>query len=417
MRLSARNQLRGKIVSVQQGIVNALVTLDANGVLVSANITKASAQELGLEPGKDAIAVIKSTEVMIGLEKVRLSVRNQFAGKITSIELGAVNSIVKVAIEGGNTITSVISIASVKELGLKDDQVIIVESIPDGGSEADSTIVQLIDEGCNLIIGASSGFTVNVNAAAQQYPDVYFTQFEGVSADNYCSFTCWDIEAIFMCGYAAALMSDVDELGFVAAQPQASVVRAIDAWAAGAKAANPDATVQVAWVNSWYDPAGDKECANSLLQKGIKCLGYHGSTTAVAQAAQEAGAYCTGFHIDMHDYAPKAVLTSFCWNWTPIFNEIITSIATDSFTNDVKYANMADGAATIAPWNTDIMPEDVIAKCDEMKDKIVNGEYTVMAGPLSDNKGNELLKDGETFNLEQLIDCYWLLDNVIGDLP
>ena len=40
-----------------------------------------------------------------------------------------------------------------------------------------------------------------------------------------------------------------------------------------------------------------------------------------------------------------------------------------------------------------------------------------MAGPLSDHKGNELLKDGETFNLEQLIDCYWLLDNVIGDLP
>ena len=210
---------------------------------------------------------------------------------------------------------------SKKELGLKDDQVIIVESLPDGSTEADSTIVQLVDEGCNLIIGASSGFTVNVNAAAQQYPDVYFTQFEGLSADNYCSFTCWDIEAIFMCGYAAALMSDVDELGFVAAQPQASVVRAIDAWAAGAKAANPDATVQVAWVNSWYDPAGDKECANSLMQTGIKCLGYHGSTTAVAQAAEEAGAYCTGFHIDMHDFAPKAVLTSFCWNWAPVFNE------------------------------------------------------------------------------------------------
>ena len=63
---------------------------------------------------------------------------------------------------------------SKKELGLKDDQVIIVESLPDGSTEADSTIVQLVDEGCNLIIGASSGFTVNVNAAAQQYPDVYF---------------------------------------------------------------------------------------------------------------------------------------------------------------------------------------------------------------------------------------------------
>lgn len=306
---------------------------------------------------------------------------------------------------------------SQEELGLNDDQVIIVESLPDGGAEADSTIVQLIDEGCNLIIGASSGFTININSAAQQHPEVYFTQFEGASSDNYCSFTCWDIEAIFMCGYAAGLMSDVNELGFVAAQPQASVVRAINAWAAGAKAANPDATVQVAWVNSWYDPAGDKECANSLLQKGIKCLGYHGSTTAVAQAAEEAGGYCTGFHIDMHDYAPNAVLTSFCWNWAPQFNEIITSIVEGTFTSDPKYANMADGAATVAPWNTDIMPEDVVAQCDEMKDQIVNGEYTVMAGPLYDNEGNELLAEGETFTLEELIDCYWLLDNVIGDLP
>lgn len=308
-------------------------------------------------------------------------------------------------------------VRSAEELGLSEDQYIIIESIPDGGAEADSTIVQLVDEGCNLIIGASSGFTVNVNAAASQYPDVYFTQFEGTSADNYCSFTCWDIDAIFMCGYAAALMSEVNELGFVAAQPQASVVRAINAWAAGAKAANPDATVQVAWVNSWYDPAGDKECANSLLQTGIQCLGYHGSTTAVCQAAEEAGGYATGFHIDMHDYAPGAVLTSFCWNWTPVFNEIITQIASNTWSSDLKVKNMAEGAATIAPWNTDIMPEEVIAQCDEMYNAIVSGEYVVLAGPVSDNQGNELKAEGETFTVDEMVNCYWLLDNVIGELP
>ena len=54
-------------------------------------------------------------------------------------------------------------------------------------------IVEMIDEGCNLIIGASSGFTINIENAYPQYPDVYFTQFEGNSADNYCSFTCWPI--------------------------------------------------------------------------------------------------------------------------------------------------------------------------------------------------------------------------------
>ena len=220
-----------------------------------------------------------------------------------------------------------------------------------------------------------------------------------------------------MCGYAAALMSDVDQLGYVAPNPQTSVVRGINAFAAGAKAARPNATVQIAWVNSWYDPAIEKECANSLLQSGIKCLGYNGSSTAVCQAAQEAGGYCTGYNIDMHDYAPEAVLTSFCWNWAPQFKEIITQIASDKWDNSPKYAGIEEGAAALSDWNAEIMPADVIEKCNAMYEDILNGKYVVMGGPLSDRDGNELLADGETFTTEELIDCYWLLDNVIGTLP
>lgn len=256
-----------------------------------------------------------------------------------------------------------------------------------------------------------------MNAAYTAYPDVYFTQFEGGSAENYCSFTCMDIEAIFMCGYAAALISEVDELGFVAAQPQSSVIRAINAWSAGAKAARPNATVQVMWVNSWYDPAVEKECAATLIQSGVQSMGYHGGTTAVCEACQDAGAYVTGFHTDKKDYAPKAVLTSFCWNWTPIFQEIITQAATGNWTSEIKYGDMADGVAGIAPWNTDIMPLEAIAQCNEMYDAIVNGDYVVLEGPVVDNQGNEVLPEGETFTIEELINCYFLLDNVIGELP
>ena len=266
---------------------------------------------------------------------------------------------------------------------LSDSQIIVVENIPDASVEADSSIVQLIDEGCNLIIGGSSGFTKNMNAAYTAYPDVYFAQFEGDSADNYCSFTCVDIEAIFMCGYAAALMSGVAELGFVAAQPQSSVIRAINAWSAGAKAANPNATVRVMWVNSWYDPATEKECATTLIQAGVQSMGYHGGTTAVCEACEDAGAYVTGFHTDKEAYAPQAVLTSFCWNWTPIFNEIITQVATESWTSDTKYGNMADGVAGIAPWNADIMPQEVINQCNEMYEAIVDGDYVVLEGPVA----------------------------------
>ena len=120
----------------------------------------------------------------------------------------------------------------------------------------------------------------------------------------------------------------------------------------------------------------------------------------------------------MHDYAPDGlVLTSFCWNWAPQFKEIITQIASDKWDNSPKYAGIEEGAAALSDWNAEIMPADVIEKCNAMYEDILNGKYVVMGGPLSDRDGNELLADGETFTTEELIDCYWLLDNVIGTLP
>lgn len=308
---------------------------------------------------------------------------------------------------------------SVEQLGLTEDQYVVVGELPEGGAEADSTIVQMVDDGCNIIFGTSAGNTVNMTAAYPNYPDVTFVQFEGgEGAANYGSFTCWDMDAIFMCGYAAALMSEVDDLGFVAPQPTASVIRAINSWSAGAKAANANATVHVLWANSWFDPAAEKECANSLIDDlGVQAIGFHGSSTAIPRVAFEAGIYCTGFHIDMHDYAPDAMLTSFMWNWTPIFNEIITEVATGSFNSDLRYMGMAEGAASIAPWNTDIMPQDVIDQCDAMYESIINGEYVVMCGPLYDNEGNQILAEGETFDVEGMTDMFFLLDNVVGDVP
>ena len=303
-----------------------------------------------------------------------------------------------------------------EELGLSDDQIVIVEGLTGGGIECDSTIAQLVDEGCNVIFGASSLFLTNVNAAYPQYPDVYFAMFEGNNDANCCSYTLWDIEGMFLCGYAGALVSESNELGFVASQPQASIVRAINTYAAGAKAANPDATVKVIWVNSWYDPAGDKECANALMSEGITVIG-NVSTVAVLEACEQGGVYSNGYYVDLHDYAPKAAITSFVWNFAPVMKQVIDEVATGSWTAETKYAGMAEGAVELAPWNTDIMSQADIDQCNQMYQDIINGDYTVMEGPLQDNKGNEVLPEGESFTLEEWTVCNFLLDNVIGDLP
>lgn len=69
MKLSARNTLRGKVVSVTEGAVNAEVVLEiAPGVEVVAVITLASVESLSLEVGKDAYAVIKASNVMVAVD-------------------------------------------------------------------------------------------------------------------------------------------------------------------------------------------------------------------------------------------------------------------------------------------------------------------------------------------------------------
>ncbi len=120
MKLSARNMLAGVVTKVTDGAVNGVVSLDVNGMTVTAVITMNSIRELGLEPGKKAYAVIKASEVMIGLgDSLPMSARNQLPGTVASVAKGAVNDIVKLELAGGSVITACITDSSVERLGLK----------------------------------------------------------------------------------------------------------------------------------------------------------------------------------------------------------------------------------------------------------------------------------------------------------
>ena len=67
--LSARNQIEGTVVKVQEGAVNGIVAIeDADGVRISGSITNEAIEELGLELGGKAVAIIKATDVMVGVE-------------------------------------------------------------------------------------------------------------------------------------------------------------------------------------------------------------------------------------------------------------------------------------------------------------------------------------------------------------
>lgn len=68
MKISARNVLKGRIVEVTKGVTTAHVKIDVGGTIVTSSITNAAVDDLKLAVGKDAYAVVKSSDVMIGVD-------------------------------------------------------------------------------------------------------------------------------------------------------------------------------------------------------------------------------------------------------------------------------------------------------------------------------------------------------------
>jgi molybdopterin-binding protein len=68
VKISARNRLKGRIVEVKKGQTTAHVRIDVNGTIVTASITNDAVDDLGLKAGQTGYAIIKASDVMVGLD-------------------------------------------------------------------------------------------------------------------------------------------------------------------------------------------------------------------------------------------------------------------------------------------------------------------------------------------------------------
>ena len=125
MKTSARNQFQGKVVRVTTGAVNDEIELEiAGGQRIIATITHESVTELGLQPGTEALALIKSSSVILLSDEGsgRFSARNRLVGKVARIHPGAVNTEVVLDLPGCTTLAAIITNHSCEELGLAEGE-------------------------------------------------------------------------------------------------------------------------------------------------------------------------------------------------------------------------------------------------------------------------------------------------------
>ena len=121
MKTTARNQFAGTITALALGPVSAEVTITLpGGLAITATLTAAAAKKLKLKKGQEAIALIKSSAVVLVTDFAgwRLSARNQLAGTLSRIDKGAVSSLVGLTLPGGAVVTASVTNDAVSALAL-----------------------------------------------------------------------------------------------------------------------------------------------------------------------------------------------------------------------------------------------------------------------------------------------------------
>lgn len=300
-------------------------------------------------------------------------------------------------------------------LGIPAEKLMTLENIYEEQAAVTAAVEQLVEEGANVIVGMSTGYSGYISELSAEYPEVAFIQY-GTANEGLSAFACRSYEAMFIAGAVHEMMSMADggnaQLGFSASMDEFSVNTAINAYCLGAQYINPEATVKVACADTWYDPDKETQCAQSLIDAGIKYMAMEASSPAVPQACEKNGAYCVGYHIDMTEYAPEAVLFSFTWNFAPLFEAALNDVVAG--TMQPMYYLGGDCAKLTA--FSDKVPADAQAKAAEIAAGIADGTINVYGGPLADRDGNELVAEGavmddNTILLQEFyvkgVDCAW----------
>lgn len=299
-----------------------------------------------------------------------------------------------------------------KELGIKAD---FVENVPES-ADAERIITELA-QNHDIVFTTSFGymdFTLNV---AGKFPNVKFLHASGYkTAENMGTYFGKNYQASYLSGIAAGKMTKKNHLGYVGAFPISEVIYNLNAFTLGAQSVNPAVKVDVVWTNTWYDPATERQAAISLLDKGADVLLAYQDSPATLQAAAERGAFAGGNDSDMSKYAPDNYLTNPVWNWGPYYVKAVQSVMDGTWKSEQYSGDMADGMVELAPFGNKV-PDDVKKLVEDAKAKIISGGLEIFTGPISDNKGNVTVKDGQKLTLEEVLGMNWLVKGVEGTIP
>lgn len=232
----------------------------------------------------------------------------------------------------------------------------------------------------DLIVGDAFSAEEAVRAVAADNPETPFAFGSGGAevAPNFSVFDNWLQDPAYLAGMLAGSLTESNKIGVVGAMPIPEVNRIVNAFIEGAHETNPQATVTVSFINSFYNPATAKQAAEAAIASGADVL--FAERDGVIEAAEEHQLPVFGMMVDQKSQAPDFVVSSLIWNMRPTIDALVTSVNDGTFaaSNLAEYSFMKNGGSSLAPINTEgkfTLSDDVVAQVSEREAAMKDGSF------------------------------------------
>ena len=269
-----------------------------------------------------------------------------------------------------------------KDLGLSDDQVVIVTNIGEDSSCYDAAVDLAKNKGCKVIFADSFGHESFMKQAAQEYPEVQFCHATGTSGkianiENFHNAFASIYEGRYLAGIAAGLKlnemiaagkitAEQAVIGYVGAFTYAEVISGMTSFYLGARSVCPSATMKVRYTGSWYDQAKEQEAATALIEKD-KCvlISQQADSLGAPTACELAGVPNVSYNGSTYSAGETTFIISSAINWAPYFQYIIETVVKGEAIAPDWCGTIATNSVVLSGVNQDVAAEGTIEKINE----------------------------------------------------
>jgi simple sugar transport system substrate-binding protein len=288
-----------------------------------------------------------------------------------------------------------------------------VENVAEG-PDAERVIRELARQGNQLIFTPSFGYMEPTLKVAKEFPQVKFESITGYkTAPNVAVANARYYEGRYLAGIAAGRMSKTGVAGYVAGFAIPEVLQGINAFALGMRSVNPKAQVKVVWLDTWFDPARERDAAVTLMNQDADVLAFHSASTAVMAAAQERGKLAVAYHSDMRKIAPDAQIVAVTHHWGAYYASRVQAVLQGRWTSGNFWGGVRQAMVRAGDFGTKV-PREVQQEVLARQGDIGRGTLHPFAGPISTNDGKVVLPGGRTLTDEQILGMNYLVAGVVG---